>query len=115
MIESHHLPQLLKETKDLYYKGYLQSALDTFSQNKLKFTNDLIHPLDKVKFLLEYGKLLVINIRNYQPAEKAISLAGFGDAVVFTGKGSESFINIAGGKKIPWNEKEIVEKAISNL
>lgn len=38
---------------------------------------------------------------------KAISLAEKSDAVVMTGKGSETSIHLAHGKKIPWNEREI--------
>ncbi|KKR88663.1 MAG: UDP-N-acetylmuramoyl-L-alanyl-D-glutamate-2,6-diaminopimelate ligase [Candidatus Wolfebacteria bacterium GW2011_GWB1_41_12] len=39
---------------------------------------------------------------------KAISLAEPGDTVVITGKGSEISMAVAGGKKIPWSDKEIV-------
>ena len=41
--------------------------------------------------------------------KKAISLAKKGDTVVMTGKGSEDWMHIANGKKVPWNEKEVVE------
>ncbi|MEE8131462.1 MAG: Mur ligase family protein [Candidatus Paceibacterota bacterium] len=44
--------------------------------------------------------------------KKAISLAKPNDTVIITGKGCESFIHIAGGKKIPWNERKIVEEII---
>ncbi|MDP1719139.1 MAG: UDP-N-acetylmuramoyl-L-alanyl-D-glutamate--2,6-diaminopimelate ligase [bacterium] len=43
---------------------------------------------------------------------KAISLAKKGDAVIITGKGSEDWIHIARGKKIPWSEKKVVEEII---
>ncbi len=43
---------------------------------------------------------------------KAIELAREGDIVVCTGKGSEDFIHVAHGKKIPWSEKAVVEEAI---
>ncbi|MBI4094742.1 MAG: UDP-N-acetylmuramyl-tripeptide synthetase [Candidatus Liptonbacteria bacterium] len=39
----------------------------------------------------------------------AVSIAVAGDIVVVTGKGSESWIHLAGGRKIPWSEKETVE------
>lgn len=44
--------------------------------------------------------------------EKAVSLAQEGDAVVMTGKGSESWIHMENDKKIPWNEKEIAQEAL---
>ena len=39
--------------------------------------------------------------------KKAVGLARPGDVVVLTGKGSESYIRIAGGKKITWSEREV--------
>ena len=38
----------------------------------------------------------------------ALSLATAGDTVVITGKGSETSMAVAGGKKIQWSDKEIV-------
>lgn len=39
---------------------------------------------------------------------RAITLARPGDAIVITGKGSEVSMAIAGNKKIPWSDKDIV-------
>jgi UDP-N-acetylmuramoyl-L-alanyl-D-glutamate--2,6-diaminopimelate ligase len=46
---------------------------------------------------------------------KAIALArpGAGDVIIGTGKGSEEWIHLAGGKKIPWNERAAFESAIA--
>ncbi|MFA5386597.1 MAG: UDP-N-acetylmuramoyl-L-alanyl-D-glutamate--2,6-diaminopimelate ligase [Candidatus Paceibacterota bacterium] len=43
---------------------------------------------------------------------KAISLAKKGDTVIITGKGHEPFIKMAKGKKIPWNERKVVEEVL---
>ncbi len=43
---------------------------------------------------------------------KAISLAEKGDVVVMTGKGSETSIHVAYGKRIPWNEREVAESIL---
>ncbi|MBI2450282.1 MAG: UDP-N-acetylmuramoyl-L-alanyl-D-glutamate--2,6-diaminopimelate ligase [Candidatus Nealsonbacteria bacterium] len=40
--------------------------------------------------------------------KKALSLAGSGDTVIITGKGSEPWMCIKRGKKIPWSDKQIV-------
>ncbi len=45
--------------------------------------------------------------------KKAVALAGKGDVVVITGKGAESSIAEPGGKKIPWDDREVVKKIIS--
>ena len=46
--------------------------------------------------------------------KKAITLAKKGDTVIITGKGSEHWIHIENGKKIPWNEKTTVEEILLN-
>ncbi len=47
--------------------------------------------------------------------QKAISLAGPGDVVVLTGKGGEVWMCVEGGKKIPWDERKIVERVLDDL
>lgn len=47
--------------------------------------------------------------------KKAIELAQEGDAILFAGKGGERWMNLANGKKIPWDEAEIVKKEIKNI
>jgi UDP-N-acetylmuramyl tripeptide synthase len=44
--------------------------------------------------------------------QKAISLARPGDVVLITGKGSEPVMAVAGGKKIPWDDREEARKAL---
>lgn len=43
---------------------------------------------------------------------KAVSLAKKGDIVILTGKGSEDWIHIARGKKIPWSERKVAEEIL---
>lgn len=40
----------------------------------------------------------------------AVAMATAGDSLVITGKGSEPVMAVAGGKKIPWSDKEIVKE-----
>jgi UDP-N-acetylmuramoyl-L-alanyl-D-glutamate--2,6-diaminopimelate ligase len=47
-----------------------------------------------------------------QAIKKALSLAKSGDAVVITGKGSEPWMCVANGKKILWDDREIVKQAL---
>ena len=47
--------------------------------------------------------------------EKAISLAQSGDVVIITGKGSERFIHLANGEKIPWSDKETALAIINKV
>lgn len=43
---------------------------------------------------------------------RAIELAQPGDIVLMTGKGSETWMCVAGGQKIPWSERGLAEAAI---
>jgi UDP-N-acetylmuramoyl-L-alanyl-D-glutamate--2,6-diaminopimelate ligase len=45
--------------------------------------------------------------------EKAVSLAGPGDLVIITGKGAEQAMCVAGGKKLPWDDRVKLREAIA--
>lgn len=47
--------------------------------------------------------------------KEAISRARPGDVVIMTGKGSEDWIHVARGRKIPWNEREIADGILREL
>ena len=44
--------------------------------------------------------------------KKAVSLAKNGDVVIITGKGCEPWLHLEKGKKIPWDERKIVEEIL---
>lgn len=46
--------------------------------------------------------------------KKALSLAGEGDLVIITGKGSEQAICVADDKKIPWDDRKKVREILRN-
>lgn len=50
-----------------------------------------------------------------QAIAKALSLAGDNDIVLITGKGSEQAICVKGGKKIAWDDREVVREEIAKL
>lgn len=47
--------------------------------------------------------------------EKALTLAKKGDIIVISGKGSESFICLDHGKKIPWSDRETVLELLDSM
>jgi UDP-N-acetylmuramoyl-L-alanyl-D-glutamate--2,6-diaminopimelate ligase len=47
--------------------------------------------------------------------KKALELAKPGDTVIITGKGCEPWMCVAGGKKIPWDDREIVRQEYKKL
>jgi UDP-N-acetylmuramoyl-L-alanyl-D-glutamate--2,6-diaminopimelate ligase len=46
--------------------------------------------------------------------QEAVKSAAPGDIVLITGKGSEPLMCLANGKKIPWDDREIVKEALKN-
>ena len=46
---------------------------------------------------------------------KALSIAREDDVVVVSGKGSENALAVAGGKRIPWDERKIIEEEFAKL
>ncbi|MDP3991147.1 MAG: UDP-N-acetylmuramoyl-L-alanyl-D-glutamate--2,6-diaminopimelate ligase [Candidatus Nealsonbacteria bacterium] len=46
---------------------------------------------------------------------KALKIASPNDVIVITGKGSESLMCVAGGKKIPWDDREAVKEENNKL
>lgn len=59
----------------------------------------------------DIGKLQKIMDRK-EAIKQALTLANEGDLIVITGKGSETSIAVAGGRKIPWSDKEVVEELL---
>lgn len=46
---------------------------------------------------------------------KALELAKPGDTVIITGKGCEPWICVGGGKKIPWDDRQVVREELENI
>jgi UDP-N-acetylmuramoyl-L-alanyl-D-glutamate--2,6-diaminopimelate ligase len=46
---------------------------------------------------------------------KALSLATAGDLVLITGKGSEQAICLAGGNKLPWDDRQVAKEELTKL
>ncbi len=47
--------------------------------------------------------------------EKAIGLAGEGDVVLITGKGSEQAIVVGNGRKIKWDDRDVVREILRKI
>jgi UDP-N-acetylmuramoyl-L-alanyl-D-glutamate--2,6-diaminopimelate ligase len=81
---------------------------DPYNENPQHILNQIESGFSQIpnsKFQIpKYEKIL----DRKEAIRRALSLARPGDAVIITGKGSEPWMCIAGGKKIPWDEKGIV-------
>ena len=60
------------------------------------------------------GADLFIEIDRRKGIEKAFSLAGPGDAVAITAKGTEPCIVVGGNKKIPWDDRRVAREILSS-
>ena len=71
--------------------------------------------MDDIKSGIQTDKKIKEILDRKDAIKIAINIAGQGDTVVITGKGSENSMAVAGGKKIPWSDKQIVGEALSGL
>jgi UDP-N-acetylmuramoyl-L-alanyl-D-glutamate--2,6-diaminopimelate ligase len=68
---------------------------------------------DMKKEITEIGCEIIMDRR--EAIAKAISLAEEGDAVLITGKGTDPYIMIANGQKIPWSDAEVAKEELNKL
>lgn len=88
---------------------------DPYDENPLQIINDIESGFSQTKSLKLKTKNLYKIIDRREAIQKAISLAKKGDIVILTGKGGEVWMCVENDKKIPWNEREVVEESLSNL
>ncbi len=82
---------------------------DPYDEPPSQILSEIKSGISNVQFLISN----VHEILDRQEAiRKAISLAQPRDTVVITGKGSEQFIHLANGQKLPWSDKETVKAVI---
>ncbi|MDO8467021.1 MAG: UDP-N-acetylmuramyl-tripeptide synthetase [bacterium] len=82
---------------------------DPYDENPESIINEIAGGFSRADFdKKEFLKIL----DRREAIAKAISFAKKGDVVVMTGKGSEDWIHVARGKKIPWSEKKVVEEIL---
>ncbi len=95
--------------------------------DKIVLTNEDPYDEDPVEILRDIEKgfdaatprRLKVNgifkvLDRHEALAKAVNLAQKGDAVVATGKGSETWLHLTRGQKIPWNEKRFFEEIIKS-
>jgi UDP-N-acetylmuramoyl-L-alanyl-D-glutamate--2,6-diaminopimelate ligase len=73
------------------------------------FDEDPQHIADQiVKGIVHQEKVEVILDRK-AAIERALEIAQPGDVIALTGMGSETTMNVAGGRQIPWSDKDVVQ------
>lgn len=69
----------------------------------------------ELKFITKKGKEIIAILDRKKAIERAIEIAEDDDIVMITGKGSEQAMCVANGKKIPWDDREVVRKKLKDL
>ncbi|MDI6591951.1 MAG: UDP-N-acetylmuramoyl-L-alanyl-D-glutamate--2,6-diaminopimelate ligase, partial [Patescibacteria group bacterium] len=73
----------------------------------------------QIKFGIQNSKFKIQNLYEIldrrEAIKKALNLARQGDVVIITGKGCESSIYVAGGKKIPWDDRKVVREEFAKF
>jgi UDP-N-acetylmuramoyl-L-alanyl-D-glutamate--2,6-diaminopimelate ligase len=87
--------------------------------DEIILTDDDPYEEDRKQILdeIEVGITNAVYVRQILDRKEAIATAiksaKPGDTVVITGKGSEPVMAIAGGKKIPWSDRDIAREFLS--
>ena len=83
---------------------------DPFDEDPQEIVNQIAHG---IKNSAEPKKYKAI-IDRKEAIKAAIKIAKHNDTVIITGKGCEPYMRIARGKKIRWDERELVSKILSH-
>ncbi|OGN27671.1 MAG: hypothetical protein A2941_01635 [Candidatus Yanofskybacteria bacterium RIFCSPLOWO2_01_FULL_49_17] len=81
--------------------------------NEDPYEEDPMAIIEEIKVGIGRTDKLQVILDRKEAISAAIKMAAPGDSVVITGKGSEISMAVAGNKKIPWSDKEIVKEALN--
>jgi UDP-N-acetylmuramoyl-L-alanyl-D-glutamate--2,6-diaminopimelate ligase len=98
---------VMGEIASRYCKAIFLTNEDPYDENPLEIINQIesgFSQIPKAEKILDRKEAI----------KKAIRFAKKSDTVIITGKGSESWIHVAHGKRLPWNEREVVEEVIES-
>ncbi len=85
---------------------------DPYDDDPLAIINQVSLGAEKSGKKLNQNLFRILDRR--QAIKKALEIAGEGDLVLITGKGSEQAICTANGKKIPWDDREVIRQELRN-
>jgi UDP-N-acetylmuramoyl-L-alanyl-D-glutamate--2,6-diaminopimelate ligase len=88
-----------------------------FLSNEDPYYEDPMHILDEIEagiMTVPHPRPDVVKIVDrHEAIRQAVADMKEGDVVIGTGKGSEDWMHVANGKKIPWNERKEFEEAFA--
>lgn len=102
-IAAQHCDQIILTNEDPYNEN-TSSILEQIEAGFSQVPNSKLQALSHMKVL-----------DRREAIRKALSLAKAGDVVIITGKGCEPWMCIEGGKKIPWDDRQIAKEEFKKL
>lgn len=92
-----------------YCKEIIITNEDPYDEDPNQILSEIKSGIIKSQFLISnFYEIL----DRKEAIKKALELAKPGDAVIITGKGSESLMCLENGKKIPWDDRQIVREEL---
>lgn len=88
---------------------------DPYNENPLQIINEIEQGILKLKAQNSKLKTFHKILDRREAINKALSSAKPTDTIIITGKGSESWMCIEKGKKIPWDDRQIVREEFKGL
>jgi len=98
---------VLGELASRYCREIIITNEDPYDEDPLEIMEQMASQIE--------GREFHIVIDRKEAIKKALELAKPEEAVIITGKGSEPLMCLAGGKKIPWSDKDIVKEEMIGL
>ncbi|MCX6723894.1 MAG: UDP-N-acetylmuramoyl-L-alanyl-D-glutamate--2,6-diaminopimelate ligase [Candidatus Staskawiczbacteria bacterium] len=102
---------ILGQIAEKYCKKIIITNEDPYDENPLSIIKEIESALSADGANSRHQ--IILDRR--EAIKKAIKLAKPGDVVVITGKGSEPWMCIENGKKIPWDDRKIAREAVESL
>jgi len=111
---------VLGEIAGKYCQEIIVTNEDPYDENPLEIINQVASGAENISLNQFTGasqpEPAVLKILDRREAiRKALNLAQAKDIVIITGKGCEPWICVAGGKRIPWDDRQVVKEEIKRL
>jgi len=88
---------------------------DPYDEDPMQIIEDVTKGVEEATKDEEISASLHRTLDRKEAIRVALRFAKPGDTVIITGKGSEPWMCIAGGKKIPWDDRKVVREELQDL
>ncbi|MEK7664004.1 MAG: UDP-N-acetylmuramoyl-L-alanyl-D-glutamate--2,6-diaminopimelate ligase [Patescibacteria group bacterium] len=100
---------VLGKIAEQYCKEIIITNEDPYDENPNQILSEIKSGISNSQFLISnFYEIL----DRHEAIKKAIQLAKPGDTVIITGKGSEPWMCVENGKKIPWDDRQIARDTL---